>query len=131
METEPEHTDEKVPTWARKSIDEMADTIAAPTFDASQRREVRRLASLCLTELSGNREAKGGYVLGSVVLGRAMTRYHTDAEFHAQVETAVQVVLGERESYNRSFRRSAVIVDLATEAAAVALDRALSGGDAE
>lgn len=64
----------------------------------------------------------GGFVLGNVVLGQAMDRYHNDAVFHAAVYTAVQVVMGERESQILGgFRRSDLSIGIATEAAAVAL----------
>lgn len=55
-------------------------------------------------------------------LGQARERYRNDAEFHYLVYNAVEVVMGERESkILGGFRRTSLSVEIATEAAAVAL----------
>lgn len=62
------------------------------------------------------------FITGPVALGQAMDRYHNDAKFHARVYTAVQVVLGERESDMLArFKRDRLTTAITTEAAAVAL----------
>lgn len=65
----------------------------------------------------------GPFISGRVVLGQAMERYHTHAEFHAQVVTALNVVLAERDSniLGGDAHRSGLVTNVATEAVAVAL----------
>lgn len=44
-------TERYIPTWARKSIQEMAESIAAPVYDYDQRQSVTRAATLYLEEV--------------------------------------------------------------------------------